>query len=159
MPDTDTAALSKAELLRHWRSHRGLTRRTIEVFPDDELFSFRPAPPLRSFGAMMLEVVGMLRPTLAGLEGEGFAAVLTHQDIDDKAALLAAWDETTEALEASWARIPAARLAEEESAYGFPERPLVHLALYLIDNEIHHRAQGYIYLRELGIEPPSFYQR
>ena len=27
--------------------------------------------------------------------------------------------------------------------------------LYVIDNEIHHRGQGYVYLRALGIEPPS----
>ncbi len=28
--------------------------------------------------------------------------------------------------------------------------------LYAIDNEIHHRGQGYVYLRALTIEPPSF---
>jgi uncharacterized damage-inducible protein DinB len=26
-------------------------------------------------------------------------------------------------------------------------------------NEIHHRGQGYVYLRALGIEPPRFYER
>jgi uncharacterized damage-inducible protein DinB len=31
--------------------------------------------------------------------------------------------------------------------------------LYFLDNEIHHRAQGFVYLRELGIEPPAFYRR
>jgi uncharacterized damage-inducible protein DinB len=31
--------------------------------------------------------------------------------------------------------------------------------LYAIDNEIHHRGQGYVYLRALGIEPPPFYER
>ena len=30
---------------------------------------------------------------------------------------------------------------------------------YLIDNEVHHRGQGYVYLRELGVEPPAFYER
>ena len=33
------------------------------------------------------------------------------------------------------------------------------LILYVIDNEIHHRGQGYVYLRALGIEPPPFYDR
>ena len=28
-----------------------------------------------------------------------------------------------------------------------------------IDNEIHHRGQGYVYLRALGKEPPPFYER
>ncbi|RYD85889.1 MAG: damage-inducible protein DinB, partial [Sphingobacteriales bacterium] len=31
--------------------------------------------------------------------------------------------------------------------------------LYFIDNEIHHRGQGYVYLRALGIEPPFFWER
>lgn len=31
--------------------------------------------------------------------------------------------------------------------------------LYFIDNEIHHRAQGTVYLRSLGIEPPAFWNR
>ena len=31
--------------------------------------------------------------------------------------------------------------------------------LCAIDNEIHHRGQGYVYLRALGIEPPAFYDR
>ncbi|HMV91072.1 MAG TPA: DinB family protein, partial [Cyclobacteriaceae bacterium] len=30
---------------------------------------------------------------------------------------------------------------------------------YFVDNEIHHRAQAYVYLRALGIEPPPFWDR
>jgi uncharacterized damage-inducible protein DinB len=37
--------------------------------------------------------------------------------------------------------------------------PLHDLILYVIDNEIHHRGQGYVHLRALGIEPPPFYDR
>ena len=33
------------------------------------------------------------------------------------------------------------------------------MILYAVDNEIHHRAQGYVYLRSLSIEPPAFYDR
>ena len=33
------------------------------------------------------------------------------------------------------------------------------LILYVIDNEVHHRGQGYVYLRAMGIEPPPFYER
>jgi hypothetical protein len=28
-----------------------------------------------------------------------------------------------------------------------------------IDNEIHYRGQGFVYLRALSIEPPPFYER
>jgi uncharacterized damage-inducible protein DinB len=33
------------------------------------------------------------------------------------------------------------------------------LILYVVDNEVHHRGQGYVHLRALGIEPPAFYDR
>jgi uncharacterized damage-inducible protein DinB len=33
------------------------------------------------------------------------------------------------------------------------------LIAYVIDNEIHHRGQGYVYLRALGIAPHPFYER
>jgi uncharacterized damage-inducible protein DinB len=36
---------------------------------------------------------------------------------------------------------------------------LHNLVLYVIDNEVHHRGQGYVYLRALQIEPPAFYDR
>ncbi len=155
----EPAVLTKSDLLRHWQSHRGLTRRTIDAFPADALFDFRPALPMRAFGPMVFELIEIMKPTLAGLEGQGWTTERERLDIDDKDELLAAWDAAGEHLEAAWARIPAARFSEEESVYGFPERPLVHLVLYLIDNEIHHRGQGYVYLRKLGIEPPSFYKR
>jgi uncharacterized damage-inducible protein DinB len=28
-----------------------------------------------------------------------------------------------------------------------------------IDNEVHHRGQGYVYLRALGVEPSPFWER
>jgi uncharacterized damage-inducible protein DinB len=31
--------------------------------------------------------------------------------------------------------------------------------LYIIDNEVHHRGQAYVYLRALGVEPPPFWER
>jgi uncharacterized damage-inducible protein DinB len=44
------------------------------------------------------------------------------------------------------------------TAFGqYPGR--VDLLLYAIDNEIHHRGQGYVYLRANGVEPPPFYER
>jgi uncharacterized damage-inducible protein DinB len=46
------------------------------------------------------------------------------------------------------------------SGFGMKYPGVVHdLILYVIDNEIHHRGQGYVYLRALGIEPPAFYDR
>lgn len=41
------ALLTLDDLLTHWQGHRGLTRRVIEAFPEDQLLSFTAAPPMR----------------------------------------------------------------------------------------------------------------
>ena len=154
------ALITPQELLEHWQSHRRLTRKTLEAFPEDKLFTFQPAPPMRSFGAMLLEITGMVYPTLKGFKTGEWSTIMKHfGELDTKAALLEAMDETDAYLNATLPTISAERMLERESVYGFPVQPLFHALLYLIDNEIHHRAQGYVYLRLLGIEPPSFYQR
>ena len=154
------ALITPQELLEHWQGHRGLTRKTIEAFPEDQLFTFQPAKPMRPFGPMMIELLGMVGTTLEGFKsGQWSTDLSNYASINSKAALLEAWDEMTVTLEGAWKEVSSQRLLTQESAYGFPVRPLFHLTLYLIDNEIHHRAQGYVYLRLLEIEPPSFYQR
>ena len=45
------------------------------------------------------------------------------------------------------------------TAFGQYPGKAYDLVLYAIDNEIHHRGQGYVYLRALGIAPPPFYER
>jgi uncharacterized damage-inducible protein DinB len=52
-----------------------------------------------------------------------------------------------------------ARFQETDKAFGQWEMTIYGLLFYLVDNEIHHRGQGYVYLRSLGIEPPAFYER
>ena len=73
--------------------------------------------------------------------------------------ILRLWDESTKRINELWPQIPLERFQETMTAFGqYPGR--VHdLLLYVIDNEVHHRGQGYVYLRALGIEPPPFYER
>ena len=73
--------------------------------------------------------------------------------------MLRLWDESTEQLNALWPQIPPQRFQETLTAFGQYTDVLHDLILYVIDNEIHHRGQGYVYLRALGIEPPPFYDR
>jgi len=156
--------ITPEKLLEHWEGHRRLTRRTLEVFPEGQLFTFMPAPPMRSFGALALEVIHMVEPTLQGLlTGEW----MTLDDWSEKqkgppptkAELLGLWDEANKLIREEWPRIPVRRFHEIEPAFGLPPQPNRNLVLYLLDNEVHHRAQGYVYLRLLGIEPPAFYER
>jgi len=65
----------------------------------------------------------------------------------------------TTCLQLAAAKIPAARFQEVDTAFGQWKMPIWDLLLYIRDNEIHHRGQGYVYLRSLGIEPPHFWER
>ena len=159
---TRPAFLTTDELLEHWQGHRRLTRRVIETFPEDKLFAFQPAPPMRPFGALALELIYMVGPTLEGLATDTW----TNPDWEEiarsqttKADVLALWDEDTEQLGSRWPALPETTFHRVHKAFGQWAMPGYALILYLIDNEIHHRGQGYVYLRGLGLEPPAFYER
>ena len=55
--------------------------------------------------------------------------------------------------------IPVSRFSETMKAFGQWEMKGFQLLFYVLENEVHHRGQGYVYLRSLGIEPPAFYDR
>lgn len=144
-------------LLKHWQGHRRLTRRVIEAFPEDQLFSFSLGK-MRPFGELALEMISMAEPMARGIVTGGWEQTVTR-DARPKAEILRLWDESTGNIDTLWAQIPAGRFQETITAFGQYPGPVYELLLYVIDNEIHHRGQGYVYLRALGIEPPPFYER
>ena len=154
---SDSAFLTPAAALSHWQAHRRLTRRVIEAFPADQLFTFSVGG-MRSFGEMCNEFLSMTIPMTEGTVTGNWAAY-TAGKAATKADVLAAWDADTATLDALWPKIDPARFPETITAFGQYTGKLHDLLMYVIDNEIHHRAQGYVYLRALGINPPEFYDR
>ena len=155
---THTVLQSQA-LLDHWQGHRRLTRQVIEAFPEDKLFSFTVGS-MRPFSEMAKEFLKMTEPIAHGVAtGEWKERSRELDSVRNKAELLRLWDEATEKLNAIWPTIPAHRFAEVDKAFGQWESSGVNIILYGIDNEIHHRGQGYVYLRALGIDPPPFWER
>ena len=73
--------------------------------------------------------------------------------------MLTLWDEVTEEISELWSQIPEERFREKDLAFGQWQGTIYWFILYWIDNEIHHRGQGFVYLRSLGIEPPHFWER
>ncbi len=144
-------------LLNHWQGHRRLTRRVIEAFPADQLFTFSVGG-MRPFGEMVLEFLAMTAPMVRGLRtGQWDKYVLAK--LDSQKAILARWDEDTALINDLWPKIDPAKFDEQMVAFGEYPGTGSSLMMYVIDNEIHHRGQGYVYLRALGIEPPAFYER
>ena len=149
--------ITSEQLLRHWQGHRGLTRRIIDAFPEKELFD-HSIGGMRTFAQLAMEVVGMAVPTLQGIITREWPSSKIEPPTT-KTDLLALWDSTTAEMDRLFPTIPAERFQETDTAFGQWTMPIYALLLYLIDNEIHHRGQGYVYLRSLGIDPPPFYER
>jgi uncharacterized damage-inducible protein DinB len=152
-----SAALSPTDLLAHWQGLRALTRRVIERFPEDQLFTFAVGG-MRPFGVLAAEMLGIAVPMVREIVG-GASEPFREQRAASKAQLLAEWDAATEELNAWYARIPTDRFAETVTLFGQYTGPVWSQLLYAVDNETHHRGQGYVYLRALGIEPPPFWER
>ena len=150
--------LTAAELLEHWQGHRRVTRRMLEAFPEDQLSTFTLGG-MRTFADFINELLVMAVPIATGVATGKWPKWETPSETRSKAELLALWDESTAQLNAVWPTIPPHRFAEVDKAFGQWEGTGIWIILYAIDNEVHHRGQGYVYLRALGIEPPAFYVR
>jgi uncharacterized damage-inducible protein DinB len=155
---------SSDAILKHWQGHRGLTRKVIEAFPEDKLFNYSIGG-MRPFSDMVREISSISSTGLGDLfkdeptkipdlfHHSGQAVACTKQEI------LNNWDLVTDKINALWPQIPQHRFRETIKAFGAYEGITSDIILYWIDNEIHHRAQAYVYLRSLGIEPPAFWDR
>jgi uncharacterized damage-inducible protein DinB len=157
VPITSPLFISAPALLEHWQGHRRLTRRVIDAFPEDKLLSFSIGS-MRTFGAMAIELIGIAEPLVRGIVTADWGNP-DRPSATAKSDVLRRWDESTAALDQLWPQIPPERFQETMTAFGQYPGKVYDLVLYAIDNEIHHRGQGYVYLRALGLEPPPFYER
>ena len=150
--------MSGEQLLAHWQGHRHVTRRTIEAFPEQELYQFSIGG-MRPFSEMVIELLNiggqalkmMVENSTDKNGGEKIQATT-------KLEILAAWDEQTDVINSYFVSLSEERFQETFNLYGEYNFPIYQNILYFIDNEIHHRAQGFVYLRALGIAPPFFWE-
>ncbi len=151
--------ISKEDLLRHWQGHRSLTRKVIEAFPEKDFFEFSIGG-MRPFSALTLEFLSMGAPAMKGIvERQEEPYQESSEELTTKAQYLAKWDQATEDINKYWGQLTTENFSETFNLFGAYNFPVIQNILYLIDNEIHHRGQGYVYLRALGIEPPFFWDR
>jgi uncharacterized damage-inducible protein DinB len=149
-------------LLEHWQGHRRLTRKVIEAFPEDKLFTYSVGG-MRPFAELAMETLRMGPP---GIKGVVVGTWPTWNEVEKsypspktKEELLKVWDRATDQINSLWPHIAQERFQEVVKMFGQYEGPVWWSVMYFVDNEIHHRAQGYVYLRSLGIEPPHFWER
>ena len=158
---TETASenvVTADALLKSWQGHRRLTRRVIDAFPEEKLFQFSVGG-MRPFSEMAWEFIRMAVPIVDGVATGKWEEFNKGEKPTTKSEILRLWDEQTAALDKKFPEIPPHRFHEVDKAFGQWEMPGIVTIQYAIDNEIHHRGQGYVYLRALGIEPPPFWER
>ena len=159
-----TPFVSTKNFLNEWLGHRRLTRKVIAAFPEDQLFTYSIGG-MRPFAEMVKELIDVSGPGVRGIALDnwentgGFSEHSLSEGQRTKDGLLKLWDDSTEEITTYYAKISKARLEETVLAFGQYEGQVFSTILYFKDNEIHHRAQGIVYLRSLGIEPPAFYDR
>ena len=152
------AILKKEEFLQHWLGHRALTRKTIEKFPEKELFEFSIGG-MRPFAQLAMELISIAEPGLRGIVEDQEEGYVHDLGLTSKEVLLQRWDADTPKIIELYNRIPVEDFHKEHNLFGEYKFPIYSNLLYFVDNEIHHRAQGFVYLRALGIEPPFFWDR
>ena len=153
------SVITSKELLEHWQGHRRLTRRLIEAFPEKEFFEYSIGG-MRPFAGMVQELLAIAVPGVREIAGGKAEELNEHNDkANSKANILALWDEATGEINNYWSLIPEEKFHDKILAFGKYEGTVWSSIFYFIDNEIHHRAQGYVFLRSLGIEPPPFWER
>jgi uncharacterized damage-inducible protein DinB len=160
----DLGIITPETLLNHWQGHRKLTRQVIEAFPEEQLHAYSIGG-MRPFFELAKEIMGLSGTGIRGIV-TGNWDFLPEEDyrpgkstIKTKEELLRVWDKVTNDINTFWWQIPAERFKETIKSFGQWEGETTNIILYWIDNEIHHRGQGYVYLRSLGIEPPPFWNR
>ena len=153
-----TTFITTDAFLDHWQGQRRLTRKVINAFPEDKLFQYSVGG-MRTFAQLAMEMIQMAEPGVTGLK----TGIWNHYEDKNppktKEELLRIWDAVTEHINTVWSEVAPKRFMETDVAFGQYENKNYATVLYFIDNEIHHRGQGYVYLRTLGIEPPAFWDR
>lgn len=156
---TTAEVISKENLLIHWQGHRTLTRRVIELFPEKDFFEFSIGG-MRTFSQLTTELLSIGAPALKGIVNRDVKPYSEEIGVlTTKAQFLQKWDEATELINEYWEQLSVEDFSETFNLFGQYEFPVIQNILYFIDNEVHHRGQGYVYLRALGIEPPFFWER
>lgn len=154
-------AISRDEFMEVLEGNRRLTIRTIEAFPEDQLFQYKPVESLRPFSQMAIEILIVERAYTRGIALDEWEFSNPFEEISTKEDLLTAYEDVREETRRLWSAITEEKLATEKDDpfFGLGSQSHMERLQYALENEIHHRGQGYIYLRLLGIEPPAFYIR
>ncbi|OFW78409.1 MAG: hypothetical protein A2201_08765 [Alicyclobacillus sp. RIFOXYA1_FULL_53_8] len=153
----------KTWFFKVWEDNRHLTNNVAPALASADALDKTPVEGMRSFRQLLLEIWGIERAYAQGLghddwQGQAPPETLHTASVDE---LFAFGREVREQTRQVWSTIPFESLTQvrPDPFWGGPEGTVMGWLTYALENEIHHRGQGYVYLRLLGHEPPAFYVR
>lgn len=142
-------------VIQDWKRVHAQTVKLMEVAPDDK-YDWKPHETSMNLGALLNHISqaesGMVEAMVSGLFPREFTSY------DRTAQLIAAFNKSHEEALARVASISAAGWDEPISPFG-PDRSFSRLSLLtlMLEHEIHHRGQLYVYLRMLDCPVPELF--
>ncbi|AEJ42251.1 DinB family protein [Alicyclobacillus acidocaldarius] len=151
--------MSKVEsVLTHWHSHRDVLAPLVDSVPEDKL-DFKPWDGAMSFRDLVWHILST---------GAWFAAAaktgrITNQperpDLSTKQAILQAISSLTDRTHADVASVSDEQLeslVDTKAVFG-ADLPVNVLLSSMIDHEVHHKGQLFVYARIMGAEKLPFF--
>lgn len=142
----------------HWQRYRAVTLHTLEFIPENRL-GWRPSRDERSFAEVFAHIAAIEDFYVHGLATGAweFGRAQIASLPSTREGLSTLLREQRRRAEATLATIDEAKLDQPGNVPGIPVAwPVDSWLWYVVEHEVHHKAQLAIYLRAIGIEPPFF---
>lgn len=113
MTETGNAVITPTQLLEHWQGHRRLTRKVIEVYPNDKLFDYSVGG-MRPFANLLMEIIDVAGGGIEGIATGKWKPMdqlshVTGNGPKNKEQFLQQWDTVTEQVDQLWLQITPGR--------------------------------------------------
>lgn len=146
------------DLREHLVRFRGVTLQTLEWIPEEKL-GWAPREGLRTFGEHFLHIARTEEYYALGvMRGEwSMERYFSRPPSLNREALQRVFEETRAETLQALDSLDGSRLDETVTVPDIPVQWTLRSWLwYLVEHEVHHKAQLALYLREIGIVPPFF---
>jgi uncharacterized damage-inducible protein DinB len=158
---TPPAVSSRQQFIDTWTRENATTRRVVVAFADG-LGEFAPHERCKTAREVAYIFVRSQTRIAAALNDQWQWPPAPFPPVPTSYAdVIAAFDQTTEAVRTALANVPESRMSEMitflTGPKQFGEIPVTQLVWFMLMDAIHHRGQLTVYLRAAGAKVPSIY--
>ncbi|WP_367306894.1 DinB family protein [Alicyclobacillus acidocaldarius] len=151
--------MSKAQsVLTHWHSHRDVLAPLVDSVPEDKL-DFKPWDEAMSFRDLVWHILSTSALFAAAAKAGRITDRPERPDLSTKQALVQAISSFTDRTHADVASVTDEQfesLVDTKAVFG-RDLPVKVLLGSMIDHEVHHKGQLFVYARMMGAEKLPFF--